>query len=1146
MSAPPNAAPSPETVAGQDARVTRFNPFRTVRSGGGGGSGGGGRPRGPGPGGSGGGLIGLFVRHPTAPNLLMAILIIAGLWAVSKLNRQFFPNFELPTISVSVPWPGASAEDVEKNILDTLEPELRFLDNVVEVVGLAREGSAGITIEFDADADMAKAQSDIEQAVSRVTTLPEDAERPIISRAVIFDPVANVSVSGPFSEKVLKTYAKQLRDGFLDAGVARVAIEGARDEEIWIRVREEELRRLGLTIDQIAQRVRENTQDLPAGKLEGEVEVQLRSKSDRKTPESIGEIEIVSLAAGEKLKLKDIAEIRTEFEREGKIGVLGQRRAIELTIQRSLTGDTIETMRIMEDYLEKVRPTLPPTLDVSVYDVRGKFVVQRLGILLDNGLQGLVIVLAMLFIFLNVRIAFWVAAGIPVAILAALAVMYVTGQSINMISMFALIMMIGIIVDDAIVVGEQTASNEENGMRGADAAEAAAKRMLAPVTAATLTTMAAFMPLLLIGDQIGDIMVAIPMVVLAVLIASLIECFLILPGHLRHGSGVGASKPSMGRRVFDNSFNAFRDGPFKAFVRLTYAWRYTTFAVLIACFFVAVGAIAGKRVGFEFFPSPEPEVITASVEFGAGTPRSEQIAAIRKIEQALYDQEPGLIAAQREKAEEKTNSFSGFMLGLKDSLSVMSSSQNDRRSAEAAKNRLVEASFAVLGRAGRKQGDNFGNVTAQLVPSEYRDIRTKVIQEAWRKALPALPNVERVAISGRRGGPPGRDVDVRLKDAPVEVLKAAAEELKVILTGFPGVRGIDDDVPYGKQEFVFELTPRGNALGFTGQSIGQQIRNAFEGRIATRFARGDEEVTVRVLRQQDLAGRADLARLYLTAPTGERVPLGEVATLSERRTFALVQRRDGVRTVAVTGDIDSDVSSTGEVVARLDKEVMPTLAAKYNLRYEFKGRADETASSFRDLTLGTYIALALIYIILAWVFGHYFKPLAVMLIVPFGFVGAVFGHYVTGYNLTIISMIGLLGLSGILVNDSIVLVSRIQERLQKGQSLAEASINGACDRLRAVLLTSLTTIGGLTPLLFETSRQAQFLIPMAVTLVFGLAAATILVLVLVPSLMGIGGDIGRVARSGWQFAYGKTPRRDVADSDGGGTGGAARGPAPAE
>ncbi len=1035
------------------------------------------------------GIIGLFVRHSTAPNLLMAALILMGLFSLLRLNRQFFPDFELPSIVVSVPWTGASAEDVETNILDVLEPELRFLDEVYEVTSIAREGAATITIEFNSDADLQKAQSDVEQAISRVVTLPEDSERPIISRSTIFDRVAKIAISGPYSEQVLKKFAKEIRDGLLSAGIDKVTLDGARDEEIWVQVREDELRSLGLTIRDIASKVRANTQDLPAGRLEGDVEIQLRAKSERKTPESIGEIVVKGLRTGEKIFLKDIAKIETRYEREGVSGILGGRKGIELNVQRSLSGDTIKTMEIMEKYLEEKRPTFPPSLDIQVYDVRGKFVAQRLGILLENGLQGLVLVLAMLFIFLNARIAFWVAVGIPVALLAALGVMLMTGQSINMVSMFALIMMLGIIVDDAIVVGEEAATLEARGYPSLQAAEESALKMLPPVTAASLTTMAAFFPIFFISDRIGDIMSAIPLVVFAVLVASLIECFLILPGHLRHGRS-GPRQVSLLRRKFDAGFERMRDNVFGHFVALSYRWRYTTVAVLVASFFIALGAIQGGRVGFQFFPSPEPEYIRATIEFGAGTPRDEQARALLTIEQSLYDVEKELLA--------KHNGVEG--------------SQKEKR--------LVDAVFGLLGKSGRTQGDNVAEIGVQLTPSEERSVRTKNIVRTWRKALPSIPGVERVAIAGRRAGPPGRDVDVRLQEAPIGVLKKASEELKQILTGFPGVSAISDDLPYGKQEYVFELTPRGLALGFTGTEVGQQVRNAFEGAIATRFARDDEEITVRVMRKQALQGRQDLSLLYLITPDGDRVPLTEVVSISERQTFSIVQRKDGVRTVAVTGDIDADVSSTQEVIARLEKEVMPQLAQKYGLRYEYKGRADETRKSFRDLQQGALLALALIYIILAWVFGSYWKPVAVMLIIPFGFVGAVVGHYVMGYSLTIISMIGLLGLSGILVNDSIVLVSRIKERIGHGDTLAEAAIGGAKDRLRAVLLTSLTTIGGLTPLMFETSRQAQFLIPMAVTLVFGLAAATVLVLVLVPSLIGIGGDIGNAWSRYWRFAFG--------------------------
>lgn len=1028
------------------------------------------------------GLIGTFARHPTAPNLLMVTLLLIGVFAIARLNRQFFPTIELPVVTVTVAWPGASAEDVEGNIIEVLEPELRFLDNVHELTSIAREGSAVISIELTPEADYQKAQSDVEQAVARVTTLPETSERPIISRAAFFDTVAKVAIAGPYSEQVLKTHAKQMRDDLLAAGIDRVVLSGARGEEIWVSLKETELRRLGLTLDGVARLVRENTRDVPAGKLEGSVEVLLRSKAERRTPEAIGEIEIKSAATGEKLRLKDIAEIGTQFDREGKLGFHAGERAIELQVQRSISADTLVTMRILEDYLAKARPTLPPTLTVTTYDIAGKLVVQRLGILIENGIQGLSLVLIMLFVFLNARIALWVAAGIPVSLLAALGVMYITGQSINMVSMFALIMMLGIIVDDAIVVGEEAATNVERGLPMLAAAEQGALKMLAPVLAATLTTACSFMPILFISDRIGEILGAIPLVVLSVLAASTIECFLVLPGHLAHSGAGGRPKISRLRQAFDRRFARFRDGV-GGMVATSYRWRYTTLATMLAILIFAIGLLAGGRVGFEFFPSPEPENLSAYVTFAPGTPRDVQQRAVTKIEQSLYDAEGGLLG--RAATTGKTPA------GVK-------------------QERLIEAVFTTLGQAGRTQGDNIAELDVQLTPSEARTITTKRIIGAWQRAKPDIPAVERISILGRRGGPPGRDIDVRLQNGPIDDLKRAAEDVKQALTGFPGVSGIDDDLPYGKQEYVFELTPRGLALGFTGQTVGQQVRNAFEGNIATRFARDDEEIIVRVKRLQDLTGRADLERLYVTTARGDRVPLTEVVTIAERRSFSIIQRKDGVRTVGVTADVDSEVTKSQDVLDRLASEVLPPILEKYGLSYTFKGRAEETQKSFKDLKLGAMLALSLIYIILAWVFASYWKPLAVMAIIPFGLAGAIFGHYVMGYNLTIISLIGLLGLSGILVNDSIVLVSRIRERVAQGDNLEDAATGASRDRLRAVLLTSLTTIGGLLPLMFETSRQAQFLIPMAITLVFGLATATVLVLVLVPSLVGIGGDVARL------------------------------------
>ena len=1028
-------------------------------------------------------LISTFVRHPTAANLLMAILVLMGFYAVSKINVQFFPSTEIPAITVSVAWPGASAEDVEKNILDSLEPELRFLDDVEEVYAYAREGAGTISMEFFAGADMQKAQSDVEQAVASVTTLPEDSEEPKIKRAAFYENVAKIALSGPFSESVMKSYAKTIRDGLLENGIDRVTINGVRDEEIWIEIREQDLRRLNLSLETVAARVRDETRDLPSGTIEGELEVQLRALAERRTPEELANIEIIARTSGEKVFLKDIATIATRFDRDGKTGLMNGERAIELQIKRALSADTLTTMDNFYAYVDKIKPTLPPSLNLKVYDVRGKFVKQRLSILVNNGLQGLVLVLIVLFLFLNWRIAFWVAAGIPVALMATILVMYATGQTINMISMFALIMMIGIIVDDAIVVSEDTATRQSRGIPPMAAAEEGAVRMLKPVTAATLTTMASFFPIFLVTGRIGDMMSAIPLVVLAVLIASLIECFLILPGHLRHTASTSSISSRGGFRArFDDALDRFTKGPFYRFVRLCYEWRYTFIAITIASLILTAGLLAGGFVGFRFFPSPEAEKISAKVYFVPGTPNEEQIQILNQIESGLRAVETRLGKDKGEK--------------------------------------LITAIYALQGSAGRASGDNLAEIDVQLTPGEERTVRTRTILQAWRRAAPDLPAIERLAIGGQRFGPPGSDLDIRLKGVSVEKLKAAAEEVKDTLNGINGVSNVSDDLPYGKPEWVIELTPRGTALGFTAQSVGTQIRNSFEGAIATRFARGDEEITVRIKRKQDIGGIEALRSIYLLTPTGQRVPISEVVTLREKPGFSIIQRLDGVRTVAVTGDVDPNISDVVTVVDQLKLELLPKLADKYGLNYSFSGRAEDRAKSFADLKLGALLALVIIYIILAWVFESYAKPLAVMVIIPFGAVGAILGHMVMDTHLTILSLIGLLGLSGILVNDTIILVSEVNNRLKQGQNLHDAAIGASQDRLRAVLLTSLTTIGGLLPLLFETSRQAQFLIPMAITMVFGLAAATILVLVLVPVVVGLGGDIKRLWNGYWAWGHG--------------------------
>lgn len=1015
------------------------------------------------------GILGFFVIHRNAANLLMGMLVVAGLYALTQLNTQFFPKTEVPTISVVIAWPGASAEDVEGNIIEAIEPEVRFLDGVDSVDSYAREGVAQIVVEFASGADMQKAQSDIEQAVSSVTTLPQDSERAVISRFIFYESVAALAISGPFTESALRAYAKDIRDELLNSGVDRVVMKGVRDPELIVEVSEANLRRLDLSVADVSARIRQVSQDLPSGTLEGAQEKQLRSMGLATDPASLGAIEIKSLAGGEKVRLQDIADIRDGFDESQPTGLRSGQLAMQLDIQRAMTADTLDVQANVEKALAGLTSTLPPTLKVEMFNVQADLVFDRIMLLVKNGVGGLLLVLAILFVFLNARVAFWVSAGIPVAMMATLAVMLATGQSINMISLFALIMTIGIIVDDAIVVGEHATTLREQGHPPAVAAYLGGKRMFGPVFAAILTTVAAFAPILLIGDIIGQILRAMPLVVMAVMVASLIECFLVLPGHMHHALE-GSMKQSRFHAWFNAHFARFRDGPFRRIVAVSFDMRYTTLAIAVAAFIVCIGLMQTGRVGFQFFPSPEGETVDATVVFAPGTPREVTQDAIEQIDAALGR---AVVQLAGEDGE------------------------------------LVQMSYGTIGETGGSfsatSGDNRGSLQVELVASELRSIRTRELVAAWRAELPVIPGVERIALKERRGGPPGRDLDVRLTGGDPRELKAAALEVRDLLATFDGVSDIEDDLPYGKQELILEVNPRGAALGFTTETVGRQVRNSFEGAISKRFARDDEEVTIRVQLPESEKSRA-LEDLFLRTDQGREVPLTEIVSIREQSGFSRLRREDGKRFVSIAAEVDAQATDSNAIIRALPNEGLADIAAKYNLNYEFSGRAEEQGAAFADLGAGSLIALVAIYIILAWVFASYARPIVVMSIIPFGLVGAVLGHLVMGFDLTILSFVALLGLAGILVNDSIILVDQIDNRLDEGKSVRDAVIHGVQDRLRAVLLTSLTTVGGLTPLLFETSLQAQFLLPMAITLAWGLATATFLVLLVVPAILGIQED----------------------------------------
>jgi multidrug efflux pump subunit AcrB len=1019
------------------------------------------------------GIIGLFSSHPTAANLLMAVMLILGVFSLSRMNTQLMPTFGIDWVLVAVEWSGASADDVDANIIQALEPELRYLDSVKKVVSVSVEGMAKISVEFMPGADMQLALSNVETAVDRVTTLPEDSETPRVSRAVRYDNIIRLLISGPYSEAALKVHAKRIRQDLLARGIDKVDLLGARDEEIWVEVEPATLRRLNLTLDDIAKRIAGASQDLPSGDTQGGPERQIRSLGMMRTATALKDVEVRALANGEKLYLRDIATVSEQFEEGGVTLRRNGKPAIELFVQRSLSADVLKIADKVEAYLEEVRPTLPSNLTIESYDIAADLIRGRIDLLLRNGVGGLFLVVAILFIFLNARVAFWVAAGIPISIMAAMGVMLATGQTINMVSLFGLIMAIGIVVDDAIVVGEHVATRYRDGLSGTDAAAAGARRMAVPVLASSLTTIAAFTPLLIISDIIGQIIQAIPLVVIAVIIASLFECFLVLPGHLGHSLNRPAGEPSRWRKWFRRNFDHFRDHGFRRLVTFCVRWRYATLASAVGALVLSIGLVIGGRVGFVFFPEPEADWLYANVSMVAGAPREQTVAMLEEIERALAV------------AETKMNGGEGDSVRL--SVTKIGTSVGRHNTS-------------------KLNGDTIGGMVVELVATDERSFLSAEFIDVWRAEVRPIAGVETVTIVPQAGGPPGREVDIRLSGENAVALKAAAVEVKALLARYPGVSDVEDNLPYGKQEVILEVNTRGRALGFDTATVGRQVRNAFEGAIAMRFPRGDEEVLVRVQYPRGAIDAAALDELYLRGPQGAEVPLNEVVDRRDGQGFAVINREDGLRQLAIVAEVQSGLMTSNEILAALKRDGIDEIAERHGVNVRFAGKSEEQQQTFGDMFTGAMIGLAAIYIILAWVFGSYTRPLVVMSVIPMGFVGATLGHWFMGFDLTILSMVALIGLSGIVINDSIIMVTTIDERLGRGESRFEAIIAGAQDRLRAVILTSATTIGGLTPLIFETSLQAQFLIPMAITIVFGLMVATVLVLIVVPSLIAIQGD----------------------------------------
>ncbi|MGP6087228.1 efflux RND transporter permease subunit [Antarctobacter jejuensis] len=1029
---------------------------------------------------SAGSIFGYFTRHPTVANLLLVILLAAGAFAIPNMRAQFFPDVIVDEIDVSVTWEGAGAEDVDAAIVQVLEPALLAVDGVIGSSAVSREGRAAIELEFEPGWDIARAADDVQQAVDAVNTLPEDAEEPSVRRGGWRDRVTDLVVTGPVGVDQLARFSDELVVRLFAEGVTQTTIRGLAAPRTVIEVPSQNLIAHGITMRQIAEAIGAEVQADPAGDVAG-AGARVRTGIEKRSADAIAAIVLRSNPDGSNLTVGDVARLRVEGIDRERSYFVGEDPAISIRVDRSAGGDAIAIQDTVEKVAQELTASLPNGVSIDLIRTRSEAITGRLNILMDNALTGLALVVTLLFLFLNTRTAFWVAAGIPTALMAAIALMYVGGLTINMISLFALIITLGIVVDDAIVVGEHADHlARRRGMGAFDAAETSARRMALPVFSATITTVIAFFGLVAVGGRFGELIADIPFTVIAVLLASLVECFLILPNHMAHAAKHAEKNYwyDMPSRVVNRGFRWVRDRLFRPFLRFVIWARYAVIASVLLVLATQITLFINGDVTWRFFNSPEQGSVTGNFAMAPGATKADTLEQMRLFQQTTEE-------LGREYEER---------YGL---------------------NPLDYVLAEIGGNAGRslpgadtKDPEQLGAISIELIEADLRPYSSFAFVGELQERIVRHPLVEEISFRGWRGGPGGDSLDVQFYGADSETLKAAAEDLKTAVLRYPEVSAVEDNMSYDKDELILELTPQGLALGFDIDGLGRTLRDRLGGIEAATYPDGPRSAEIRVVLPDSELTADFLDRMQLRTPSGNYMALADIVRVERRSGFSTVRRENGLRLVSVTGDIsEDDPARAEEIVTALKEEILPQIAETRQVEFRLAGLAEQENEFLADARNGLIMVLLGIYLVLAWVFASWTRPLVVMAIVPFGLIGTIWGHYIWDVPLSMFTVVGLLGMTGIIINDSIVLVTQIDEYASE-RGLIPSIIDGAADRLRAVFLTTATTVLGLAPLLYETSADAQFLKPTVITLVYGLGFGVVLVLLVVPSLVAIQHDIG--------------------------------------
>ncbi|PZX38047.1 multidrug efflux pump subunit AcrB [Roseinatronobacter thiooxidans] len=1027
------------------------------------------------------GLFRYFTRHKTAANLLLVVMIVSGLAAIPQMRAQFFPDVVVDNISVDIRWPGAGAEDLDRGVVQLVGPALQAVDGVSNVTAQSREGRASFTIDFETGWDMARGSANVQDALDAVGTLPEDVEDPVTRRSSWADRVTNVVVTGPVAVEQLARFADEFAARLYNEGITRTTIRGVASAEVLVEVPTRNLIEHDLSMADIAQAIRSTVSTDPSGEVSSGGS-RVRTGSERRSADQMAEIALRTRADGTVLRLGDVAELREGRIDRDRAFWVGDDPAITLRVDRSERSDAIEIQARVQTMADVMNRNLPEGVKIELVSTRADFISGRIMILVKNATLGLGLVVVLLFLFLNARTAFWVSAGIPAAMLAAIAVMYLMGLSFNMISLFALIITLGIVVDDAIVVGEHADYRaRELGETPAQAAENAATRMAQPVFAATITTVLAFGALILVGGRFGTLIADIPLTVIAVLTASLVECFLILPNHMYHAIASGLKErwydwPS---RQVNRGFKWMRERAFRPFIGMVIAARYPVVAGLIALLTLQMAHLVRGDLPFRFFNPPEQGSITGNIVMTDGATRADTLDMLRELQRATE-----ALAARME--------------------------------AETGINPVMFAMAELGGHAGRplasadnKDGDLLGAISIDLVDADLREMSSFAFASALQDEVQSLPRLEEFSFRSWGTGPGGDSLSVDLTGADAETLKAASEALRTALVPFPEITGLEDNLPYDKLELLLQLTPQGQALGFTVEGLSRDLRNRLSGIEAATFPDGLRTGRIRVEVPASERAADFLDNMMMRASSGSYVPLGDIVSVAERQGFSSIRRENGVRVVTVTGDLsEDDPARAREITRLLTERILPDLEADFGITTRLSGQAEQEREFMTDAAIGIGLCLILIYLTLAWVFSSWLRPMVVMAVIPFGLIGVIYGHLSWDMAMSMFSVVGMMGMAGIIINDSIVLVTTV-DQYARDRGLIPSIIDATCDRLRPVLLTTLTTVLGLTPLMFENSTQAAFLKPTVITLVYGLGFGMFIVLLLVPALLAIGHDMRR-------------------------------------